>query len=81
MRMLRKISGNTKKDMIQNKEICLKIGVIDEIMRETGKLLKMVWFGHIQQRAINASKRKSELIPIEGRTNSGRRPNITLKNQ
>lgn len=47
MRMLRKISGNTKKDMIQNKEICLKIGVIDEIMRETGKLLKMVWFGHI----------------------------------
>lgn len=47
MRMLRKTSGNTKKDMIQNKEICLKIGVIDEIMRETGKLLKMVWFGHI----------------------------------
>lgn len=47
MRMLRKISGNTEKDMIQNKEICLKIGVIDEIMRETGKLLKMVWFGHI----------------------------------
>ena len=80
MRMFRKICGNTEKDMIQNKEICLKIGVIDEIMREIGKLLKMVWFGYILRRAINASKRKSELIPIEGRTNSGRRPNITLKN-
>lgn len=33
--------------MIQNKEICLKKGVIDEIMRETGKSLEMVWFGHI----------------------------------
>ena len=43
MRMLRKTSGNTKKDMIQNKEICLKIGVIDEIMRETGSYLR--WFG------------------------------------
>lgn len=67
--------------MIQNKEICLKIGVIDEIKRETGKLLEMVWFGYIQRRAISASKRKSELIPVEGRTNSERRPNITLKNQ
>lgn len=33
--------------MIQNKEICLKIGVIDEMKRENGKLLEMVWFGHI----------------------------------
>jgi hypothetical protein len=42
IRMLRWISGSTKKDVIQNEEIRLKIGVtlIDEKMRERKKVEK-----------------------------------------
>jgi hypothetical protein len=42
IRMLRWISGNTRKDKIQTKENCLKIRVtpIDEKMRE---LFELVW--------------------------------------
>ena len=45
MRMLRWIGENTRKvDCIQDKEICLKIGVtlIDEKMREN----RLRWFGY-----------------------------------
>jgi hypothetical protein len=60
MRILRWMSENTWKDMIQNKEICLKIGAtpIDEKMRDS----HLRWFDHIQRIAINAPVRKSELI-------------------
>jgi N12 class adenine-specific DNA methylase len=60
MRILRWISENTWKDMIQNEEISLKIGVtpIDEKMRDS----RLRWFDHIQRIAINALVRKSELI-------------------
>ena len=60
MRILRWISENTWKDMIQNEEISLKIGVtpIDEKMRDS----RWRWFDHIQRIAINALVRKSELI-------------------
>ena len=62
MRMLRWISGNTRKDKIRNEEIHLKIQVtfIGEKMRES----HLRWFGHVQ--AINALMRKSELIQVEG---------------
>jgi hypothetical protein len=52
IRMLRWISGITKKNKIRNEKICLKIGVapIDEKMRESC----LRWFGHVQRRAINA---------------------------
>ena len=54
------MSENTWKDMIQNEEISLKIGVtpIDEKMRDS----RWRWFDHIQRIAINALVRKSELI-------------------
>jgi hypothetical protein len=56
MRMLRWISGNTRKDRIRNEEIRLKVGVapIDEEMRKS-----LRWFGHVQRRAINALVRQS----------------------
>ena len=52
IRMLRWISGITKKNNIRNEKICLKIGVapIDEKVRESC----LRWFGHVQRRAINA---------------------------
>ena len=52
MRTLRWVSGNTRKDTIQNEEIILKIGVapIDEKMRES----HLKQFGHVQRREINA---------------------------
>lgn len=48
---------------IQNEEICLKIAMtlINEKMRKS----HLRWFGHVQRRAIHASKKKSELIQVE----------------
>jgi len=61
MRMLRWMSGNTRKDRIWNEEICLKIGVapIDEKLRE----IRLRWFIHV--RVTNARVRKSKLIQVE----------------
>ena len=55
--MVRWITENSRKDMIQYEEIHLKIGVasIDEKFRES----YLRQFGHIQRRAINAPVRKS----------------------
>ena len=64
MRMLRWISRNTRKYMIRNVEIRLKIGVtsINEKMRES----RLRQFGLVQRRAIDAPVRKSESIQVEG---------------
>lgn len=64
MRMLKWIIGNTWKDEIQNKKICLKIGVvpIDEKMRKS--LFRS--FGHVQRKEVNKPVKKSELILVEG---------------
>ena len=64
MRMLRWLSGNTRKYRIQNEKTSFKIAVtlIDEKMKES----HLRWFGHVQRRAINALVRKSELIQVEG---------------
>ena len=55
IRMLRWISGNTSKDMLQNEEILLKIGVapIEKKWR------RVVWDGLVMYRR---AVRKSELI-------------------
>ena len=47
IRMLQWISGNTRKNKIQNEEISLKIGValIDEKMGES----HLRWFDHVQR--------------------------------
>ena len=55
--MIRWKSVNTRKDMIQNEEIHLKIGVTstDEKMRES----HLRWFGYVRRRAIDGPVRKS----------------------
>ena len=60
MRMLKLISGNIRKDKIQNEEFRLKIGMapIEKKMRESC----LRWFGQMQRRTINALVRKSDLI-------------------
>jgi hypothetical protein len=70
------ISGNTKKDIIQNEEILLIIRVtpIDEKMKEN----HLRWFGHVQKRAINAPVKKSELIQVDRMKKDRGRPKITL---
>jgi hypothetical protein len=63
MRLLRKKSGNTRKDR-RNEEICLKIGMasIDDNMRESC----LRWFGHVQRGTIDALVKKSDLIQVKG---------------
>ncbi len=72
--MLSWISGNTRKDGIQNEGIRLKIRMvpINEKMRES----RLRWFDHMQIREINAPVRKSELIQKKKRGRG--RPKITI---
>ena len=76
MRMLRWISGNTRKDRIQNEKIRLNIGLtpIDVKMRES----RLRLFGHVQRREINALARKSEFIQVEGTKKRWRKTKNTL---
>ena len=76
MRMLKWINGNTRKDRIQNEEICLKIGVapVDEKIRES----HLRCFDHVQRKETNAPVRKSELIQVEGTKRGRGKPRITL---
>ena len=76
MGMLRWISGNKRKDGIQNEEIRLKIRMapIDEKMRES----RLRQFDYMQRREINAPVRKSELIQVK-ETNKKRKVEENLK--
>ena len=76
MGMLRWISGNKRKDGIQNEEIRLKIRMapIDEKMRES----HLRQFDYMQRREINAPVRKSELIQVK-ETNKKRKVEENLK--
>ena len=76
IRMLRWISGNTRKDKIQTKENCLKIRVtpIDEKMRESC----LSWFGHVHRITKNERVKKSELIQVERTKKHREIPKITL---
>ena len=75
MGMLSWISGNTRKDGIQNEGIRLKIRMapIDEKMRES----RLTQFDYMQRREINAPVRKSELIQKKKKRGRGR-PKITI---
>ena len=74
--LLRWIIENTRKDRIRNEEICLNIEMvhIDEKIREN----QLRWYGHIQNEAIRAPVKKSNLIQVNGMKRGRGRPKITL---
>ena len=75
MRMLRWMSGKTRKDKIRNEFICESLGVapIGDKMRES----RLRWFGHVQRRPMTATVRRSETIQVEGAKRTRRRPKLT----
>ena len=70
MRMLRWVSKNKWKDRIQNKEICIKIGIApsDEKMKEN----HLTQFDHVLRKVTNTMVIKSRLIQVE-KTKKGTR--------
>ncbi|XP_050512981.1 uncharacterized protein LOC126888662 [Diabrotica virgifera virgifera] len=66
MRMLRWMSGVTKKDKIRNEYIRGSLGVapIDAKMREH----RLRWFGHVQRREVNHPIRRIAEVQIPGRS-------------
>ncbi|XP_050519065.1 uncharacterized protein LOC126893156 [Diabrotica virgifera virgifera] len=70
MRMLRWMSGVTKKDKIRNEYIRESLGVapIDAKMREH----RLRWFGHVQRRDDNHPIRRIAEVQIPGRSRRGR---------
>ncbi|XP_050511752.1 uncharacterized protein LOC126887900, partial [Diabrotica virgifera virgifera] len=70
MRMLRWMSGVTKKDKIRNEYIRGSLGVapIDAKMREH----RLRWFGHVQRRDVNHPIRRIAEVQIPGRSRRGR---------
>jgi hypothetical protein len=55
MRMLQWICGNTRRDQVQNDDICERLGValVEEILVQH----RLRWFGHIQRRPTEAPVR------------------------
>lgn len=51
--MLRFLSGNTKKDIIENGKIHLKIGVVQIAIDKKMWKIRLKWFGHVHVIAIN----------------------------
>ena len=70
------ISGITRKYMIRNEKICLKINVVSLCEKIMESYLR--WFSHVQRREITAQVRKNELIQIERTKKDKGRPKITL---
>ena len=75
MRMLRWMSGKTRKDKIRNEFIRGGLGVapIGDKMRES----RLRWFGYVQQRPMTAPVRRSETIQVEGARRNRGRPKLT----
>ena len=75
MRMLRWMSGKTRKDKIRNEFIRGSLGVapIGDKMRES----RLRWFGHVQRRPMTAPVRRSETIQVEGARRNKGRPKLT----
>ena len=76
MRMLRWMSGHTRKDKLRNGYIRGKVGVapIEEKMTET----RLRWFGHVQRRPLEASVRKVDQIVFSPIRKGRGRPKRTL---
>ena len=74
-RILRWMSGKTRKDKIRNELICGSLGValISDKIREN----RLRWFGHVQQRPMIAPVRWSETIQVEGARRTRGRPKLT----
>ena len=75
MRMLRWMSGKTRKDKIRNEFIRGSLGVapIGDKMRES----RLRWFRHVQRRPMTAPVRRSETIQVEGARRTRGRPKLT----
>ncbi len=75
MRMLRWMSGKTRKDRIRNESIRGSLGVapIGDKMRES----RLRWFGHVQRRPMTAPVRRSETMQVEGARRTRGRPKLT----
>lgn len=76
MRMFRWKNENTRKDMIQGGEICLKMRVAPIYEKKMKSHLR--WFSHMQQRATKAPVKKCELIQVEGMKKCNEKPKIIL---
>ena len=76
MRMLRWMSGHTRKDKLRNGYIRGKVGVapIEEKMTET----RLRWFGHVQRRPLEAPVRKVDQMIFSPIRKGRGRPKRTL---
>nr|XP_009765599.1 PREDICTED: uncharacterized protein LOC104217141 [Nicotiana sylvestris] len=72
MRMLRWISGYTRRDKIRNEAIRDKVGVasVEDKMQES----RLRWFGHVKRRSIDAPIRKCERLTMAGLRRGRGRP-------
>ena len=75
MCMLRWICDKTLKDRIQNEHIREMVWVapIEDKIREN----RLRWFGHIQQKPLDALVRKSDLLTIHDNASGRGRPKQT----
>ena len=70
MRMIRWICGYIKMDRIRNEVIrhLVKVTLVEDKMRE----IKLIWFGHVKRRNVDASVKRCERINIpESRSRPG----------
>ncbi|WP_375619007.1 hypothetical protein, partial [Bartonella sp. AC134YNZD] len=76
MRMLRWMCGKTRKDRIRNEKIreMVQVAPIEDKIREN----RLIWFGHVQRRPLDAPVRKSDTIDIIGHPRGRGRPKLTL---
>ena len=77
MRMLRWMSGHTRKDRIRNEDIRMKVGVapIIEKLVET----RLRWFGHVQRRPLEAPVRRVDQMEDNSITRGRGRPKKTIE--
>ena len=77
MRMLRWMSGHTRKDRIRNDDIRQKVGVapIIEKLVET----RLRWFGHVQRRPLEAPVRRVDQMEDNPIIRGKGRPKKTIE--
>ena len=77
MRMLRWMSGHTRKDKIRNDCIRKKVGVADIGGKMTETRLR--WFGHVQRRPLEAPVRQVDQMVCSPIKKGRGRPRRTLE--